>query len=98
MDAYLHLLTPGDTATIMVTGRLEDLSPALFARPGVRLYAGDLTPTLVSALEHAIVHLGKTDPEWTAPETEELLNRYERALDALRGGFIDEENSAAHRM
>lgn len=99
MDAYLHLLTPEDTATIMATGALRDLSPALFARPGVRLIAGDLTPTLVEALEDAIEHLGGSVAgdvqEWVAPETLDRLDRYERALDALRGGFDDEEKPAA---
>lgn len=101
MDAYLHLLTPGDTATVMATGRLEDLSPVLFARPGVRLIAGDLAPTLVEALEDAIEHLGgsvqEDVEEWVDPETLDRLDRYERALDALRGGFADPEISAAHR-
>lgn len=114
MDVYAHLLAPGDTATVMVTGRLttapvrfgrDELVPMrlpggrradllLPSQEGVRLLAGDLTPTLVDALQDAIEHLGKGDPEWVAPETLDRLDRYERALDALRGEFIDDEKLA----
>ena len=77
-------------------GHTEVLLPE---RPGVRLLAGDLTPTLVDALRDAIEHLGSgehgRDPEWVAPEVLDRLERYERALDALRGGFFDEERPAA---
>jgi hypothetical protein len=65
-------------------------------QPGIRLFAGDLTPTLLDALEDAIEHLGKGDPEWVAPETLDRLDRYERALDALRGEFVDDEKTAGH--
>ncbi len=115
MDPYVHLLGPGNIATIMATGRFK-ATPAdadgggvagvclpgggqvdvlLPERPGVRLIAGDLTPTLVSALEHAIEHLGDRDPAWVAPETLAQLEQYERALDALRGWY-DDADSAAH--
>lgn len=117
MDAYAHLLGPGDTGTVMFTGTVRDIvtdgkgwgmasvslpggthaDVLLPERPGVRLLAGDLTPTLVSALEHAIEHLGPASSEWMAPQTLDLVERYERALDALRGGFIEEETSAGHR-
>jgi hypothetical protein len=119
MDAYAHLLAPGDTATVMVTGELTR-PPARFGRDervpmrlaggrqvdlllpgqeGVRLLAGDLTPTLVSALERAIESLGLGDrghdPDWVTAETLAEAEQYERALDALRGGFADEEKPAA---
>jgi len=117
MDAYVHLLSPGDTATLMATGTVDTVytdgkgwgcasvgfpggahtQVQLPERPGIRLLAGDLTPTLLDALKDAIEHLGKGDPEWVAPEVLDRLERYERALDALRGGFTDEEKSAAHR-
>ena len=122
MDAYAHMLAPGDTATVMVTSTVTDMladgpewgmailsvpgsasmQVLLPERPGVRLFAGDLTPTLLSALERAIESLGVSgrdrDPEWVAPETLAEAEQYERALDALRGWYSDEEKSAAHRV
>ena len=78
------------------TGRYINL--LLPDHPGARLVAGDLMPTLVDALRDAIEHLGSgghgRDPEWVAPEVLDRLERYERALDALRGGFFDEEKTA----
>lgn len=113
MDAYAHLLQPGDEATVVYTGKLtrplaqyrEDeavsmrtaggrrIDLVLPAEPGVHLVAGDLTHTLLSALQYAIDHLGKNDPEWVAPETLAELEQYERALDALRGGYADEKTA-----
>lgn len=123
MDAYAHMLTPGDTATVMATGRVRDMytdgkgwgmavvdlpgsastQVLLPERPGIRLLAGDLTPTLLDALEDAIEHLGEAvrgagqaDDTWVAAGTLDRLQRYERARDALRGGFIDDEKFAGH--
>jgi hypothetical protein len=85
-DGFAAVVLPGG-------GHVEVQLPE---RPGVRLIAGDLTPTLLDALEDAIEHLGKGDPEWVAPETLDRLDRYERALDALRGWYADEQKTAGH--
>lgn len=59
----------------------------------VRVIPGEIMPTLIRALGHAIAYMEQQDggPEWVAPETLDQIDQYEWARDNLRGYVPDED-------
>ena len=73
----------GLTTVEVPTG--EHVTAPLPGQPGVRILAGDITPTLMHALSDAIEYAGEQDPEWVAAEVLDRVDLYERAQDELSG-------------
>ena len=78
----------GLTTVEVPTG--EHVTAPLPGQPGVRVLPGDITPTLMQALDWAIEYGGEQDPEWVAPETLDWLELIEKARDEFRGYVADE--------